>query len=694
MFKKIISLLCCVAPVGAMAVDVSGDVISTGGADWQAAWDTLSTGGNIIVTQGNSIDDTSDVGANYGLNFTNNLVVGQSATSGTSGRSLYVIDNANSSNVFSIQTVRDVSVGTLLQVLNSWDLTIGSPVFVDGITNASVTVGGIDIQDTSSLTLQNLKSVSVVGNTDIASGASLNMQSVGAVGMGNVNAYGVFEVESVRLNQADNTTTTGSFSVGNLYLASGANISAAGDVNITGDLQNSSVGSSVDIVSGGNIFVAGSLENSGTNMTISNGALTVNGAMKNDYFDGNAVYGSLVLTGLQSWQVGQVSNPQQFINSADFEAFVTGLTNLTGGLNLSGMSDSNTFFLKTGQIDLGTNKNIYNKSGNFTLQVADGDLNLATVTNESDAARLSLSASGTLSASYIFDQAVANSSDVKTMDISANTISLSDSNVSDTVLQVGSGANVSITATGTLAANGAVSNTGKLLLGGNVVNTGVISNTGSLIVKGGLTDGSVTVNEIANNLGNVSLGAKNVTVTNNLTNADNAGVFDIAAIGMVSVGDVDVLGGVVSVNASSLDVSEDINVNGGVLNINVANVTANTRINAGDVVVGNVNNVAKGTNLLANNTVLKVSGSSDITMNNLSAKGSGFAAQFISNDIDIQGDAYVATGNTVVFGDAGVTATSGLSVTGKMTVESGANVEIYSNTTGVGSLSNNGLITA
>ena len=670
--------------MGVMAADVSGGVISTGGADWQAAWDTLSTGGNIIVTQGDSIDDTSDVGSDYGLNFANNLVVGQSATSGTSGRSLYVIDNANNSNVFSIQTVRDVSVGTLLQVLNSWDLAIGSPVFADGITNASVTVGNIDIQDASSLTLQNLKSVSVSGTTDIASGARLDMQSVGAVGMGDVDAYGVFNVGVVQLDQTGGAKTTGDFSVGGLYLASGANISAAGDINVAGTLQNVSVASSVDIVSGGNIFVAGNLENSGANMTIGNGVLTVNGVMKNDYIDG-----SLVLAGLQSWQVGQTGNPQQFVNSADFEANVVGLTNLTGGLNLSGMSDSNIFFLKTGQIDLGSNKNIFNKSGNFTLQVTGGNLNLATVTNESDAARLKLSASGTLSASYIFDQAVvANGSDVKTMDISAGVINLLNLDASATVVQVGSGANVSITAGDSLTTNGAVSNTGTLLLGGNTLNTGVISNAGGLIAKGG----SVTVNAISNNSGSVSLGANNVIVTNNLTNS-NGGVFDIAA-NTVSGGDIDVLGGVVSVNASSLDVLQDINVNGGALNINVANVTANTGINAGNVVLGTVDNVANGTNLLAKSVVLSTDGSADINMGSLSALDYGFTAQFVSNDIDVQGDVYVSDDNTVIFGDENATATSGLNITGNMTVKSGANVDIYSYTTGVGSLSNSGLITA
>ena len=673
--------------MGVMAADVSGDVISTSGADWQTAWDTLSKGGNIIVTQGNSIDDTSDVGADYGLNFTNNLVVGQSATSGTSGRSLYVIDNANSSNVFSIQTVRDVSVGALLQVLNSWDLTIGSPVFADGITNASVTVGNIDIQDTSSLTLQNLKSVSVSGTTDIASGARLDMQSVGVVGMGDVAANGVFNVGVVQLDQTGGAKTTGDFSVGGLYLASGANISAAGDINVAGTLQNVSVASSVDIVSDGNIFVAGNLENSGANMTIGNGVLTVNGVMKNDYVDGNK-FGKLVLSGLQSWQVGQTGNPQQFINSADFEANVEGLTNLTGGLNLSGMSESNTFFLETGQIDLGSNNNIYNKSGNFTLQVTGGDLNLATVTNESGAARLNLSASGILSASYIFDQAVTNSFDMKSMNISANVISLSNLNVSDTVLQVGSGANVSIIAEDSLTANGAVSNTGKLFLGGNTVNTGVVSNAGGLTVKGD----SVTVNEIANDSGNVLFGANNVIVTNSLTNS-NDGVFDITA-DTVSGGDIDVFGGVVSVNADSLDVSQDINVNGGALNVNVADVTANAGINAGNVVLGAVNNVSNGTNLLAKSVVLSTDGSADINMGSLSALDYGFTAQFVSNDIGVQGDAYVATGNTVIFGDENATATSGLNITGNMAVESGANVEIYSNTTGVGSLSNSGLITA
>ena len=85
MFKKIISLLCCVAPMGVMAADVSGDVISTGSTEWQTAWEVANLGGSLVVSQGTRIEDTEVIVGGYGINFAGNLVVGQSAGDATAG---------------------------------------------------------------------------------------------------------------------------------------------------------------------------------------------------------------------------------------------------------------------------------------------------------------------------------------------------------------------------------------------------------------------------------------------------------------------------------------------------------------------------------------------------------------------------------------------------------------------------------
>ena len=682
--------------MGVMAADVSGDVISTGSTEWQTAWEVANLGGSLVVSQGTRIEDTEVIVGGYGINFAGNLVVGQSAGDATAGYSLYVLDNANDDRVFNITTNRDVSVGTLLQVLNKWDLEISGPVNLADVTSASVVLGGIDIAASSDLSLLNIKDVQVTGGTVIGSAGSLVMDEVGAVNMAGVNAYGSIDINVLKLDQGNGQTTTGDLIVSGLGVFGGADIDVAGNMNVAGSVQNNSADTAFEISVAGNMIVNGALENSGLSMTISDAALTVNGTMKNDYASGK-----LTLTNLQSWQVlGGAANGFSFINVSDFEAHVEGLTKLANGWNIADMQPNNIFSLTTGQLDLGTNQTIFNKLNSFVLKVNDGNLNLASVVNETANARLELFASGALSVGYIFDQATVSGTDLS-MNISAKDVILQGQNVNgvSTALNIMPGAAAIVAAKDSLTANALITNQGVLTLNAVSIDLDNVSNSGNsavLRVAAGLNTGdSATISAVSNDAGNMLLNAYNVVVQGYLTNK-NAGVLEVDSA-VASFGGIEVLGGSVDMDASVVTVQNDISVSGGTLNLSGADckISVGTGVFVdGDVVVGGVENTASGLNLLTDNTVLSVNGSGDITMNNLIALDSGFSAQFISNDIAVKQNVNIASGNTVIFGDANATATSGLNITGDMTVKSGANVEIYSNTTGVSNLSNSGLITA
>lgn len=696
MFKKIISLLCCVAPIGVMAADVSGDVISTGSTEWQDAWEVANSGGSLVVSQGTGIEDTEVIVDDYGINFTGNLVVGQSAGDATAGYSLYVLDNANDDRVFNITTNRDVSVGTLLQVLNSWDLEISGPVNLADVTSASVVLGGIDVAASSDLSLLNIKDVRVTGGTVIESAGSLVMDEVGAVNMAGVNAYGSIDINVLKLDQGNGQTTTGDLIVSGLGAFGGADIDVAGNMNVAGSVQNNSADTAFEISVAGNMIVNGALENSGLSMTISDAALTVNGTMKNDYASGK-----LTLTNLQSWQVlGGSEDGFSFINVSDFEAHVEGLTKLANGWNIADMQPNNIFSLTTGQLDLGTNQTIFNKLNSFVLKVNDGNLNLASVVNETANARLELFASDALSVGYIFDQATVSGGDLS-MNISAEDVILQGQNVNgvSTALNIMPGAAAIVTAKDSLTANALITNQGVLTLNAVSIDLDNVSNSGNsavLRVAAGLNTGdSATISAVSNDAGNMLLNAYNVVVQGYLTNK-NAGVLEVDSA-VASFGGIEVLGGSVGMDASVVTVQNDISISGGALNLSGADCQIAVGKGVfvdGDVVMGGVENTASGLNLLMNNTVLSVNGSSDITMNNLFALDSGFSAQFISNDIAVKQNVNIASGNTVIFGDANATATSGLAVYGQMNIADGANVEIYSNTAGASGLMNAGLITA
>ncbi len=706
MFKKIISLLCCVVPVAAVAdiVDVSETDVTTGGVistDLPLWKDAVAAGDTVRINYGNQISDVDIAADNTtGVVFSDSLIVGYNGESGFSTfGNLYIMDNANTDSVFKISTGRQVSVGTLIQVLDSWNLEITGSVNSSGVTVADVIAGGISVENNAGLQFSGLNAVTVNGGVTVADGALLQINNVGAVAMGGLNANGTVNITTVKLGQ-NGGATSGDLTMDGAKFASGATVNVAGDITVSGTLQNDSEDAEVSIVTGGGIVV-GNLENSGRLMTISNAALTVNGTMKNDNVDGK-----LVLENLQSWQVlGTGENGYSFINSGDFIGAVSGLTKLAHGWNITGMDASNIFSLTTGQIDLGGNNAILNVLNDFELNVTNGNFVATTISNETNNAHLGISVSGALTAGYVLDNAVVSGTE-NSMQLDASQIVLNGQKIDDvnTAINVLSGASTMLSASDSLTVNALVSNQGKLTLNSASVVLGTVSNSGSsanLKIGSLLNDsGSVVIaGNITNDDGNVLVNSKSIQIAGDVIN--KSGIFEVlgsdANGSAMSIGGINLSGGVVNINASagSLAIQNDIEVDGGTLNFanSVKNVTVGGDLTVdGDVVLGGTDNIANNMNLASSSVVLNATG--DITMNNLDASKSGYSAQFISNDIQIKEDVNVASGSVIIFGNTNVNATSGLEIDGLMTVEASGGVKIYSKTTGVNALNNSGLITA
>ena len=101
MIKKIISLLCCIAPIGVMAEPVlfEGTDVSTNGkiytnlSKWQ---DAINADNTIVIKQGAVISD-ADVDATNpkGVEITGSMIVGQASDVLQTSGNLYVMSGAN-----------------------------------------------------------------------------------------------------------------------------------------------------------------------------------------------------------------------------------------------------------------------------------------------------------------------------------------------------------------------------------------------------------------------------------------------------------------------------------------------------------------------------------------------------------------------------------------------------------------------
>ncbi|MBP3544688.1 MAG: hypothetical protein J6J82_00045 [Alphaproteobacteria bacterium] len=697
MFKKIISLLCCIVPMGAVAEPVvfEGADVSTNGTvytnlpKWQSA---ITDNDTIVIKQGDTIGDTNIVAAEnpIGVEIAGSMIVGQTSDTYATSGNLYVMNTAGVDSVFTISSVRDVSVGALLSVLDGWTLEISGGVDDSSITNASLSVGvgtntgGVSVASNANLDLLNLKTVQINGPVTV--NGLLTTQDVGSLDMGAVNVGGNIDVAVSKLDTDDGGETSGDFTLASLVIDGGATVDVAGDIDVDDVVQNNGT---TTISANGAINVGGNLENSGTSMTVRNGDLVVDGTMKNDA-------GTLSLLNLNSWTVNGASiDGYSFVNTADFNAVVNGKTTLANGWNIAGMAPNGTFSLETQQIDLGSKNSILNGISNFKLSVTGGDLNVVTIANETSNAGMDIDVlAGTLSANYIVDGG-------SSMDINAKEIILSGQNVSNTqtALNVLAGAQQTVlSASESLTANALVANLGNLMLRAPNISLATVSNSGDISVAS-VADETGTINvvgDVTNVAGTMELSAKNISVGGMLSGVD--GTVNISGSDSngapMSFGGIDVSGADVTIAASAnnVAVTNNIQVTGGGLNFansvkNVA-VAGNVTVD-GDIVMGGSDNTSANMNI--NSPVFALSASDKITAQNIDVTQSGYALTLVADNI-YTNQVNVAGGSSVMFGNADVAPV--LSVAGLMDIEQNGVVGFYSNTMNVDDLDNDGLIKA
>ena len=705
MFKKIISLLCCAVPMGVMAEPVvfDGTDVSTNGtiytnlSKWQ---DAINADNTIVIKQGGVIGD-ADVDATNpkGLEITGSMIVGQASDVLQTSGSLYVMSDANAESMFTISTVRDVSVGTMLSVLDGWGLEISGAVDDSGVTNASLSVGsgttgGVDVANAASLNLLNLKDVQINGPVTVDVGGVLKVADVGAVSMGVVNVDGTVDLAVSELEATGGGKTSGDLNLNGLNVDGTATINVAGDINVvkvgtdlsTGVIQNNS---DTTIIAAGNINVDGGLENSGTLMTIQNAALVVDGTMKNDT-------GKLSLLNLQSWTVnGTDAEGYSFVNSANFSAVINGAVSLANGWNLSGMSASNTFSLTTQNINLGNNKSILNRINDFELNVTAGDLVATTVANETSNAQMVLGVAGTFSANYLADAGAL-------MDVKAADIVLSGQELDgvQTSLYVSSDAsNTTLIASNSLTADALVSNVGNLTLRAPQIALADVSNAGIISIGSsvGSTGAAVFSGNVTNVSGTMDVVSKSISVGGILNGV--GGTVNVSGDGSkegsVSFGGVNVSGANVKIaaGANNVDVVNNIQVSGGGLNFDssVKNVVVGESVTLanGGIVLGGTYNGYGDLNVLSNLFTLNAGNKIDVV--EINASNSGYLLTLSANNINAA-SVSVGNGSSVVFGST--TKSPVLSVSGLMDIEQNGVVGFYADTMTVGSLDNDGLIKA
>lgn len=702
MIKKLLSLVCCVLPMGVRAAPqeiapIGADAaVATTYDAWQSA---IAGGQSIVVSGGNGINatggqTTGGVDVASGFDVTNNMIVGLDLNPGTNDatpngavNNLYVLNSASSP--FTVISTGDISIGSMLQVLNGVELG-----FKTSDTNPekfSVDVGadGIKIGDainTASLTLDNINVLDVAGSVIAYGDFSVDANSVNVTG--GVNLYnGTMSIDS-----------TGAVTLGELI----ANDNVVGTavsgqtITVSGDVSNQ--GGDMELIADDDVNITGSLENSSaSNLSVSGADLVVTGTVKNDEADG----GTLTLN-VDSWRInGGNQNTYSLVNNGNLYATVDGETYMEYGLNLTGMGTDNEFSLTTGTLVFGANADsdkwfgaFANNLNKFNVNITGGDLdNLTTVLNGANG---NTNATMTVAAQNIVADSVQNDATSLTMNAQQNMT------INGAVQ--GNAGTTKLVAANTLSVVGAVSNSANTVLNGNVVNVASLSNSGvgAELTVSSLTEASGTVNvsgDITNTAGTTTVWAKNVDIDGTVTN--NSGTTTIrgsdANGGAVAVGGIDAAGGAIDLIAlaGNMAIDNNLAVSNGVLNIDssLRNLTVGGTVQ----IAGNMNVGAGGASAAGDVNVVRGDASQfAMTSNNailISGDLNAVDSTVVGNValdapiVNITGNATVANSGHLTLG---TNATSYIRVAGDLTFNDGGIFETYAQDLVVGTLSGDG----
>ncbi len=605
-------------------------------------------GSAIIIGAGNGID------APGGLSVAGNMYVGAASDMGANDGTLVVLNTANS-NPFTVLSGGNVSIGSMLQVLDGWNFGIKTTG-----TGWDVEIGSLD--NKGIFKTENI-------NTFISNGAISSSGDLSIIANDKVEIAGV--------------TATGT---GTTTLFGGVN-----GIESSGSLQNNA--GQMDVTSGANITIDGSLENSGSGLFVSGKDVTVSGTMKND-----APNASINVNANSLAVDGGTESSYSFVNSGNANIVVTNGTTFAHGMNLNNMGADKVFNLVTGQLDLGSNDSLTSHQGQFAINVKNGSLNVGQVFNETVSdefvANMDLQASGAINADSVINHG------------GLLTVSGGDVTVSQAITGV-SGSVTNITASDTLKTTGtnvnaAISNAGDMTLNANNVQLGAVVNNGDSLTIKSLTDptGLIAIGgDVSNENGNVLISAKDVSVDGTLIN--NSGTMNIVASdtdgGDVQVGAINALGGVVSMDAlaGGASVSGALRVSGGVFNAGTS--LRNLTVGGGANISGNFS--ASG-NVTSSAGDMNVSGAGvpGFTMTadsifvggNVSLVADGVARNvtFDASDIQILKDVNVGNQTTFIMGTS---STESVSVWDKLYVAQAGMLESAANGIYVGNLDVDGL---
>ena len=717
MIKKLLSLVCCVLPMGVRAAPqeiapIGADAaVATTYDAWQSA---IAGGQSIVVIGGNGINatggqTTGGVDVAPGFDVTNNMIVGLDLNPGTNDatpngavNNLYVLNSASSP--FTVISTGDISIGSMLQVLNGVNLGFKTSdtnpekfsveVGTDGIGTGGIKIG--DAINTASLTLDNINELDVKGSVIAYGDFSVDANSVNVTG--GLNLYkGTINVDSagaVTLGELIANDNVGGTTV------SGQTITVSGGV--------SNQGGDMELIAGDDVNITGNLENSAaSNLSVSGADLVVTGTVKNDKTDG----GTLTLN-VDSWRInGGNQNTYSLVNNGNLYATVDGETYMEYGLNLAGMGTDNEFSLTTGTLVFGTNADsdkwfgaFANNLNKFNVNITGGDLgdlgdldNLTTVLNGANG---NTNATMTVAAQNIVVDSVQN--DATSLIMNAQ------QNMTINGAVQGNAGTTKFVAANTLSVVGAVSNSANTVLNGNVVNVASLSNSsvGAELTVSSLTEASGTVNvlgNITNTDSTTTVWAKNVDIDGTVTN--NSGTTTIrgsdANGGAVAVGGIDAAGGAIDLIAlaGNMAIDNNLTVSGGVLNIDsslrnltvdgTVQIAGNVNVGAGGAsVAGDVNVMRSDASPFAmtSDTAILIDG--DVNAVDSTVVGNiALDAPFVK----IKRNVTVANSGHLTLG---TNATSYIRVAGDLTFNDGGIFETYTQDLFVGSLSGDGKFVA
>lgn len=697
MIKRLFSFLCCLVPLGAGAVTFNPETGNAVGGDGSLTG--INYGDETVVIQsGNGI-----VVGDGGITVKNNMYIGMNSQGGAADTGqLYAETGIDP--VFTIRSDGNISVGAILQVLDGYELGIGSKTAGNTI---DISLGALDAD--GKFSAENINSFTVTGAIDSANGLSISANTItsGAItatgGDVNINANGALNMAQFSFAGGGTANVqAGTIASGSIQNQSGStmNIKLSGNLNSTGNIENKgdamTIGrqNSTDVV---DVTVAGTMTNESGTMTLNVDNLTVNG--------------------------GDADNPS-FINKGNLNATVAGETNLAYGFDLSAMTADNTFHLDTGTLVFGNGydadawlKVFANKLNSFNLIVRQGNISVADIVNGFAG---NSNANMTLMAREITADSIENRGDnliIKTIDTTETpyTAPTNDKILVNGALTGLANSNTEIITGGTMTVAGNVSNAGTMVLNGNIINLAGVSNDGGTLEIAAYTDNSgriVINNNVTNTTGDMLISAREIDINGILTN--NSGTTTIRGSdtsgGSMTIGGIDVLGGTVNLNAlvGAATITNGLSVTGGAFNVGAdtyaLTVGDSVQIN-GNVTVGNVAAVGIGNmNIAASGARAFVLKSENGTMTidgDISATDAAVArrAIFDAATIDVGGDVFASGQGWLTFGsqiNEGVDArantfntNSSLTINGSVQALDGGTVEFYSNDIDVGEMSNN-----